>query len=84
MHKNFTKNQETVSSYEGPQAYPKYDEKDYNSLNINERRHLFTKGQNVNLIKWESNLREYDGKSRKRILQIRSEAKDTNNPERNS
>ena len=68
MHKNLTKNQEMISGFEGPNAYPTYDDKNFFSQNVNDRRHLFmeksaiNKGTGtkfINSLMWEANLREY-------------------------
>ncbi len=76
MHKDYTINQETVSGFEGPNTYGKYDEKNYASANINDRRHLFTIEKNVNQIKWEANLRDYNNRNRKNIRIVKKDVSD--------
>ena len=53
--------QEMISGFQGSEAYPKYNEKVIQNIdvNINATRHLLKANKPISAIGWETNLRSY-------------------------
>ena len=64
VHKELSSNQETISGFEGPNAYGKWNDKVFNIANTNDMRHLIRSNKPISCIMWETNLRDHGPKIR--------------------